>query len=241
MRFVIPGNPISKKRHRYFVRKIKNNHTIQNYDPQSEEKKLVQGQLAYQLTKYLMSSVPEIAKEASNLANNCAFEVDLTFYMSISESSTNSIRNAKSWNLIEHTLKPDLDNLEKFYLDCGIGILFPDDRYVTKVTKKKLFSDNPRTEIDIYIKKETKLPYNTTILAPIIDKKQLLELAKDLSFLSNLGFNYYDQMPEEQQMAYIESLASFLMRFAPKWSGILTKISKKTEKLNQEEVCQKKQ
>jgi Holliday junction resolvase len=241
MKFVIPGNPIAKKRHRYFVRKNKNKFNVQNYDPQSDDKRKVQGQMLYQLTMALKDSNKEIATEASNLAKNCAFEVDMTFHMPVAESSTNSKRNAKFWNLVEHTLKPDLDNLEKFYLDCGNGIMFPDDKHVTKVTKKKLFSHNPRTEIVVKAIKEISLPYYTSILAPLIDKEQLLRLAKDLNFLSTLGFSYYETMSQEQQMAYIESLASFLMDFSKNWSTTLSKIAKKSDSITKEEVCKKKQ
>ena len=45
--------------------------------------------------------------------------------------------------------KPDLDNLEKFLLDVGTGILYTDDRIVCAVTKVKMYDLNPRTEIII--------------------------------------------------------------------------------------------
>jgi hypothetical protein len=61
MKFVIPGPPIAKQRHRYFIRKNRSKMHVQNYDPQDQRKKEVQGQLLYQLTKALNNDDLQIA------------------------------------------------------------------------------------------------------------------------------------------------------------------------------------
>lgn len=45
--------------------------------------------------------------------------------------------------------RPDLDNLEKFIIDIGTGILYEDDRYIVKIQSEKIYSLQPRTEISI--------------------------------------------------------------------------------------------
>ena len=46
-------------------------------------------------------------------------------------------------------IKVDLDNLEKFVKDAGNGILWRDDCLICNVSKVKLYSSIPRTEIVI--------------------------------------------------------------------------------------------
>lgn len=48
-----------------------------------------------------------------------------------------------------HTIKPDLDNLEKTVLDALNGLAFKDDSQVCEVTKVKAWSDIPYTDITL--------------------------------------------------------------------------------------------
>lgn len=48
-----------------------------------------------------------------------------------------------------HTIKPDLDNLEKTVLDALNGLAFKDDSQVCLVTKEKFWSNEAYTEIKI--------------------------------------------------------------------------------------------
>ena len=50
----------------------------------------------------------------------------------------------------KYTKRPDLDNLEKFYLDCLTGVVFPDDAQVTSLHSKKEYASKDYTEIFIY-------------------------------------------------------------------------------------------
>lgn len=45
-----------------------------------------------------------------------------------------------------HTYRPDVDNLVKYVLDCGHGILYRDDSIVHQVYGQKIWSDIARTE-----------------------------------------------------------------------------------------------
>jgi Holliday junction resolvase RusA-like endonuclease len=42
---------------------------------------------------------------------------------------------------------PDIDNYEKFILDCMNKIVFKDDRLVISIRSDKRYTENPRTEI----------------------------------------------------------------------------------------------
>ena len=48
---------------------------------------------------------------------------------------------------IEHTIKPDIDNLLKFVMDAGNGVLWNDDRQIHQVQMKKVYGPEPETVI----------------------------------------------------------------------------------------------
>lgn len=143
MKIVIPGNPIADVRPRH--KNIGN--VTMTYDPLSKEKERVKKMILFEVNKTLNSDCKEIVMEASNLAQDCAFSVDLCFHLPIPKSSSNSKKKAMHQGFIKMTKKPDIDNLCKFILDCANGILFPDDRMITTLIARKWYSENPRTEI----------------------------------------------------------------------------------------------
>ncbi len=53
----------------------------------------------------------------------------------------------KKMKKIWHDTKPDLSNLIKFYEDVCIGILYEDDKQISKIIASKVYDDEPRTEI----------------------------------------------------------------------------------------------
>lgn len=63
--------------------------------------------------------------------------IDIIFFMKHSRK--------QGW----HTSRPDLDNMIKFILDVGNGILYADDAQVVKITAEKKYDKEPRTEITI--------------------------------------------------------------------------------------------
>lgn len=50
-----------------------------------------------------------------------------------------------------HTSKPDLDNLEKFYLDCLTGCVFADDCIVCSMQSKKIWGERSSVNLKIQI------------------------------------------------------------------------------------------
>ena len=129
----IIGNPTSQKRHR---------HTRWGtYDPSSKDKK--------QFIDYITSSY-----NLKNFPTDEPLDLTMWFYMKRPKSHYGTGRNCdvlKKNHPTMHTKKPDIDNLIKFVLDAGNGLLWKDDSVVVNITAYKRYSNNknPRTLIKI--------------------------------------------------------------------------------------------
>jgi Holliday junction resolvase RusA-like endonuclease len=71
-------------------------------------------------------------------------ELDVTFHMSTAQQKINQIKKY-------HHATPDLDNLVKLLLDAIVDTkaILSDDRIISVMHAKKLYSDSPRTEFTI--------------------------------------------------------------------------------------------
>jgi len=120
----IPGQPIPLKRHR--------TSRGRTYDPQAELKETIFWIIRNQIK-------PDILQED--------IKAKLSFFMRIPKY----LSNKKKLELLNqpHCKKPDLDNLIKFYLDVCNGLLYKDDAQINTINAKKIYSDNPRTIIEI--------------------------------------------------------------------------------------------
>lgn len=49
-----------------------------------------------------------------------------------------------------HPCKPDLSNLIKLYEDIATSVLYKDDAQIASISARKVYSDNPRTELRVY-------------------------------------------------------------------------------------------
>lgn len=67
--------------------------------------------------------------------------VNLEFFLKMPKKKKDSL-----W----HMSRPDLDNMIKFYLDVAIGILYEDDRQISKITAQKIYDENTCTVITIH-------------------------------------------------------------------------------------------
>lgn len=132
------GNPIAKARPRFTKSGIA-------YDPQKKEKEIVQFQLKREMGIALQNEPGCYLNDIS-----CVSEVKMIFYMPIPKSDSKAQKNAKIMGIQNHNIKPDYDNLEKFYLDCGSGILWRDDKQISKASCEKIYSEEGRVEITIY-------------------------------------------------------------------------------------------
>ncbi len=75
--------------------------------------------------------------------------LDITFHMPIPKA-TSSIRKRQMLNgAMHHMHRPDLDNLQKFVLDCLSKIVIADDCQVVEIKAKKVYSERPGTYVKI--------------------------------------------------------------------------------------------
>lgn len=50
-----------------------------------------------------------------------------------------------------HKVRPDIDNMCKYILDIAQPVLFSNDCAVSKLTAKKVYDINPRTEFTVMV------------------------------------------------------------------------------------------
>lgn len=145
MKFILTGIPQSKDRPRFF----KTKDGIRSYDPKSKKKQDTGKALQILIFEAMSSELDEICSEAVDLTVADFYHVSLAFYLPIPKSDSKRQKKAKLEGLLKPTTKPDLDNLEKFILDAMNGIFFADDKQVVKLASEKIYSEQPRTEIEI--------------------------------------------------------------------------------------------
>lgn len=134
MKFIVCGEPKAKGRPR-FVNKGK---FISTYTP----KETVNYENLVKLS-YL---------EACNGFPKCLegeVAVKITAFFSIPKSTSKKKRKMMLNGEINHTKKPDIDNLCKSILDGLNKVAFKDDNQVSTLLARKKYSDSPRVEVEI--------------------------------------------------------------------------------------------
>ena len=124
----IPGAPIAKKRPR-FARRGK---FVTTYNDQQTE----EGKFICLMQTQLNGHKP--------IPAGTPIYLQAQFHMPFPASMS-----AKKRATAIHTKKPDVDNMLKFLKDCANGVLWNDDSEVVWVCAQKLYSDNPRTEVEL--------------------------------------------------------------------------------------------
>jgi len=127
---VIPGKPIAKARPRFY-RKGKH---VGTYNCQQTE----EGRFLLQVTQQFTG---EPIKGPVKL--------HLVFNMPIPKSYTKKKRCEIETGAMQHTKKPDLDNLLKFVKDCLNGVAWIDDSQVYFESAIKIYGGVSSTEITI--------------------------------------------------------------------------------------------
>ncbi len=130
MIITIPGKPIAKKRPR-FARRGK--FTITYNDQEGEE------------GRFMLLLREQWHKEPSM----DPITLNIIFYMPIPATTPKKVIQAMREGNFKHVKKPDLDNLLKFVKDCGNGVIWKDDSQVFRIFAEKVYSENPRTQIQI--------------------------------------------------------------------------------------------
>jgi Holliday junction resolvase RusA-like endonuclease len=143
MKFIIQRPPIPQERHRTFSSKGKS----WQFDPLAKKKEETRLLLARQLL--LFTGDNKTDEEALLLRYKDFYHVSLVFVFKVCKTDSKATKKAKLEGLQKHTKTPDLDNLEKFILDCMTGVLFSDDKKVVKLQSEKKWGTEAYTEVSI--------------------------------------------------------------------------------------------
>lgn len=125
------GDPIPQKRPKFFRRGTH----VGCYDDQLKLKQGFQWQM-----KSLYRGEPLEAPLC----------LSVTFFMPIPQSASKIKKTQMKNGVIAHTKRPDLDNLQKFLLDCMNGLIFKDDSQIVEIRARKIYADNPGTFVRIF-------------------------------------------------------------------------------------------
>jgi Holliday junction resolvase RusA-like endonuclease len=222
MKITIRQAPIPKARARTVIRGEK---TI-TYDPQTTEKNEIRHQFQKIMRQSLFSDDRSISQEAHNLAQARAFRLDVRFYMPISVSDSEAIRNAKLWGLEPCNKRPDCTNMVKFYEDAANEVLYPDDCMIVRGTYSKDWSNNPRTEIEIMAIQPMKLDEKVQGILKTIGPEKLKELVADAVLLARIRTTEMEKDSGMDRQLWLVATANMLSDFALKYSDLLRKIRK---------------
>ena len=89
----------------------------------------------------------QISSKAPEKLFTGPLEVEVIFYMPIPKSVSKIKTKEMLVGKLHHIVKPDVDNLQKFILDCMTGIIYKDDAQIIKITATKVYSATTRTAI----------------------------------------------------------------------------------------------
>jgi len=220
MKIILKGEPIPQKRHRTAVRENR----AHIYDPQSGLKNMVSKKIKHLALLELYEEKNEINENALYLASNEVYYVAVSFYFSPPKSATRAKQTLSTWNLEHHNIKPDLDNLSKFYLDAGNGILWEDDRQIAKLSLEKKYANEPRVEIEVKKVNGCKISNTTKDVLQIISKKQFSEIVDEILL--------YAMEETREKYDQIAKILICLSKYHKEFSAINRKILKKTEEKN---------
>lgn len=136
IKFTIPGKPEGKGRPRF--RRAGN--YVQTYTPDK--------------TVVYENWVKDCFRNAGGGKMNGEIHARITAYFPIPKSATKKRRAAMESGETGCATKPDTDNLAKCVLDALNGMAYDDDSAVTWLEVRKLYSNEPRCEVQLIEKAE---------------------------------------------------------------------------------------
>jgi len=210
MIFTLPGDPTAKSRHRTCIRHGK----VHSYDTQGVDKTAVAWRLSMQL-----KAAP--TSEAELITHADAYFVEFEFQVVPPISLSTIQRSILMW-LGQPIVKPDLDNLVKFYLDAGNKILWSDNKKIVELKAKKIYSEVSQTIITVSGKKMAKNPGKIEGILGLFPPNRYHEMLSDIKLLAEL-----ESVPNRTQQSKAADAAYIISRFADEYSEELRKIKQK--------------
>lgn len=106
-----------------------------SFNPRFKEKEYAQWQIKAQFNQQAPIAAP--------------VRLDLTFHMPI-PAGTSKVRRLQMLNgRMRHMKRPDVTNMQKFIEDVLKGIVIEDDSQVVEVVARKVYSEKPKTVVQI--------------------------------------------------------------------------------------------
>ncbi len=218
MKIVIPGQPMSKERARHLCTRDRRPYI---FDPQKKDMVPIAEMIGKQYREAIESEKYEIAIEASEIASSSNFQVTLVFIFTPSKSLPAGYRNALLWGFENNNHKPDLDNMEKLYLDCAtMAKIWADDAQVISLNSKKIYAENARTEMTIVAKKDFTMQKVHMKVLCLFSPAELNQFMADARYLSTR-----DKL-DNTHLEETTYCAAALISFSNKYADKLVKVKK---------------
>lgn len=128
--FTVPGRPQPKQRPR-----VSRGHAYTPKQTAEYERIVVQA--------------AQIARVIPQSPLTGPLQVEITLYMPIAVSWSESIKEAARSGAIYPTSRPDIDNLAKAILDACNGTIYKDDAQIVRLILYKVYDDDPRAKVTI--------------------------------------------------------------------------------------------
>ena len=142
--FKFNGEPVGKGRPRVTARKGKGKDSAiyaHAYTP--KRTKEFEDAIRFEFMASCCDKMPVYEKDVP-------VKVDMTFAFGIPKSYSKKKREQCLLGNIQHTKKPDADNIAKAVLDALSGYAMEDDSQVTVLTMEKIYAEEPYVEVRIY-------------------------------------------------------------------------------------------
>ncbi len=221
MKFILPGIPLAKARHRTNGRRT--------YDPQQKQKEATIWQFQVELTKAIHHIDREIVKETQRMASASAFQVKMSFYFPVNATDSEAVKNAKLWGLIKHNVKPDCSNIIKYYEDTMNNICFKDDCMITFVSGGKFYAEEPYTLIEIEPMETIKISSEAEQVLKLYSPTDMTEILDDIWSFTKFHSCDLEVINESEKQKWFNDIGSEITKFAHKHASKLKKLQSKTE------------
>ena len=144
--FTVHGEPIPLSRPRMGRRGF--------YNPDAKAEEDFKSQCKHQVSEEWFREIKRIIDDEENPVGPKKVEheyyvtMTIDFYVAIPKSDTLTDAYLKDIGKIKPTARiGDVDNYIKFVLDAMHGVLYSDDKHVTRIVAEKHYSFDPRTEV----------------------------------------------------------------------------------------------
>lgn len=222
MKIKILGDPIPKLRPRFTIK----NGKPHVYDLNEKIHRNAQIFLQGIILQTMETGDKEDIDHLTSISQAHELRIDINFFLPIPSSWTKKRKNLASWGSLPCNVKPDIDNLVKFYLDICNGVIWSDDAIITHITSRKTYADMPCTIMEI-------LPMTTPKRSPYEEE-----------ILSTLSYSDVNEMYDELHHVTsfimegdVKSAVSCIEQLAEKYVTPLKKISKLKKKYDENGIC----